>query len=35
LPRVHVCHRDGNANRARAKTKYPWSLEDVLCFRGK
>ncbi len=26
-PHVHVCHRDGNVNRARAKTKCPWSLE--------
>jgi integrase len=24
----HVCHRENNANRAAAKTKWPWSLED-------
>ena len=23
-PHVHVCHRDGNPNRAAAKTKHPW-----------
>jgi len=33
-PHVHVCHRDGNANRARAKTKYPWSLEDGVIRGG-
>lgn len=33
-PHVHVCHRDGNANRARAKTKYPWSLEDGVISGG-
>lgn len=27
-PHVHVCHRPGNANRAAAKTKYDWVLED-------
>ena len=33
-PHVHICHRDGNANRARAKTKYPWSLEDGVIRGG-
>jgi integrase len=33
-PHVHVCHRDGNANQARAKTKYPWSLEDGVIRGG-
>jgi integrase len=33
-PHVHVCHRDGNAHRARAKTKYPWSLEDGVIRGG-
>jgi integrase len=33
-PHVHVCHRDGNTNRARAKTKYPWSLEDGVIRGG-
>src|SRR2546429_7189419 len=26
-PHVHVCHRDGNPNRAAAKTKHPWRTE--------
>jgi len=25
---VHVCHRGGNPNRAAAKTKYEWAVED-------
>jgi integrase len=29
---VHICHREGNANGSRAKTKHPWRLEDgVVC----
>jgi integrase len=31
---VHVCHREGNANQARAKTKYPWCLEDGIIRGG-
>jgi len=27
-PHVHVCHRPGNANRAAAKTKPEWALQD-------
>src|SRR6266540_3994824 len=31
-PHAHVCHREGNANRAAAKTKHPWRVEDgVVC----
>lgn len=26
-PHVHICHRAGNANRAAAKTKYEWTIE--------
>jgi integrase len=26
-PHLHVCHRPGNPNRARAKTKHPWRIE--------
>lgn len=25
---VHICHRPGNPNRAAAKTKYDWAIED-------
>lgn len=25
---VHICHRPGNPNRAAAKTKYDWAVED-------
>jgi integrase len=27
-PHVHVCHRAGNPNQARAKAKHAWSVED-------
>ncbi|MFV2110274.1 tyrosine-type recombinase/integrase [Micromonospora sp. LOL_015] len=27
-PHSHICHRENNPNRAAAKTKWPWSLED-------
>lgn len=27
-PHVHICHRETNPNRARAKTKYQWVVED-------
>jgi len=33
-PHVHVCHRDGNANRAAAKTKHPWVVEDGTVCGG-
>lgn len=26
-PHLHVCHRPGNTNQARAKTKHPWRLD--------
>jgi len=29
---VHICHREGNANRSRVKTKHPWrSIDGVVC----
>jgi integrase len=28
LPHVHICHRETNANRARVKTKHPWTVQD-------
>lgn len=31
---VHVCHRDGNPNRAAAKTKYPWREENGVITGG-
>jgi integrase len=31
---VHVCHREDNANRARAKAKHPWCLEGGLIQGG-
>jgi integrase len=34
VPHVHVCHRDGNPNGARAKTKYPWDLEGGVVRGG-
>ncbi|MFJ8275639.1 integrase [Streptomyces sp. NPDC094154] len=31
-PHVHICHRQDNANRARVKTKAPWTWQDnVVC----
>ncbi len=33
-PHVHVCHRPDNPNRARAKTKVPWSTEDDTVTGG-
>ncbi|MGW2090263.1 tyrosine-type recombinase/integrase [Streptomyces sp. NPDC001880] len=31
-PHAHICHRDGLTNRARAKTKWDWELQDgVIC----
>jgi integrase len=31
---VHICHRDGNANQARAKTKHPWELVNGVVHGG-
>ena len=33
-PHVHICHREGNPNRARAKTKHEWSIEDGIVHGG-
>ncbi|EFC79694.1 tyrosine-type recombinase/integrase [Parafrankia sp. EUN1f] len=33
-PHVHVCHRPGNPNRAEAKTKHPWRVEDGTVVGG-
>ncbi len=33
-PHVHICHRETNPNRARAKTKYPWSVENGVISGG-
>ncbi|MGO4457286.1 tyrosine-type recombinase/integrase [Streptomyces sp. M-16] len=33
-PHVHVCHRPGNPNRAEAKTKHPWRIEDGTVTGG-
>ena len=33
-PHVHVCHRPGNLNRAAAKTKHPWRIEDGTVTGG-
>lgn len=31
-PHVHICHREGNPNRARAKIKHEWRMQDgVIC----
>ncbi|MFL6125756.1 tyrosine-type recombinase/integrase [Actinophytocola sp.] len=31
-PHVHICHREGNVNRSRVKTKHPWRVVDgVIC----
>ncbi|MGC4808903.1 tyrosine-type recombinase/integrase [Micromonospora sp. DT228] len=31
---VHICHRDGNPNSARVKSKYPWELVDGIVRGG-
>ncbi|PMR58548.1 integrase [Verrucosispora sp. ts21] len=31
---VHICHRDGNSNQARAKTKHPWELVNGVVHGG-
>lgn len=33
-PHVHVCHREGNPNGARAKTKVPWHVEGGMVHGG-
>lgn len=33
-PHVHVCRRELNPNEARAKTKYPWPVEDGIVRGG-
>lgn len=33
-PHVHVCHRPGNPNRAEAKTKHAWRVEDGTITGG-
>jgi integrase len=34
LGHVHICHREGNANRSRAKTKQEWRLEGGIVRGG-
>ncbi|NJP33743.1 tyrosine-type recombinase/integrase [Micromonospora thermarum] len=31
---VHICHREGNANKARVKTKHPWELVNGVVHGG-
>ncbi|MFJ9368460.1 tyrosine-type recombinase/integrase [Nocardia sp. NPDC101769] len=31
---VHICHRETNRNQARAKTKYPWTLDRGIIVGG-
>jgi Phage integrase family len=33
-PHLHVCHRPGNPNRAEAKTKLPWRVDDGAVVGG-
>lgn len=33
-PHLHVCHRPGNPNRAEAKTKLPWRIQDGTVTGG-
>jgi integrase len=33
-PHLHVCHRPGNPNHARAKTKHPWRAENGTVTGG-
>jgi integrase len=33
-PHVHVCHRDGNPNRAAVKTRHPWRVENGTVTGG-
>jgi integrase len=33
-PHLHVCHRPGNPNRADAKTKHPWRIDDGTVCGG-
>ncbi len=34
-PHVHICHRELNPNRSRAKTKYPWVIEAGVVRGGQ
>jgi integrase len=34
-PHVHICHREGNPNRSRAKSKYPWVIENGVVRGGQ
>ena len=34
VPHVHVCHRPGNPNGARAKTKHSWRVQDGMVTGG-
>ncbi|MCK9904543.1 integrase [Parafrankia colletiae] len=31
---VHICHREGNVNKARVKTKHPWQLVNGVVHGG-
>ncbi|WP_393096907.1 hypothetical protein [Streptomyces sp. LN325] len=33
-PHVHICHRENNTNRARVKTKTPWTWQDNTVCGG-
>lgn len=33
-PHVHICHRETNPNRARAKSKHPWRMENGIVVGG-
>jgi integrase len=33
-PHVHICHRENNPNRARVKTKRPWTIQDGIVRGG-
>lgn len=33
-PHVHVCHRPDNPNRAQAKTKHPWRIDESVVTGG-
>jgi len=34
-PHVHICHREGNPNRSRAKAKHPWAVENGVVRGGQ
>jgi integrase len=33
-PHVHICHREGNPNASRAKSKHPWDLMNGIIHGG-